>query len=122
MGAEACKSCHADVYDSWLETAHASAFATLAEQDAWDDPECLGCHTTRQTPKVPLADVNVPPEMWNVQCEACHGMGTKHRRDGTMKTVPESVCLKCHTPEWSPEWDYQEAVERIDHGKDEGID
>ena len=65
---------------------------------------------------------DVKPELWNVQCEACHGMGTKHVRDGTMRPVPESVCLSCHTPEWTPEWDYAEAVKLINHGKDEELD
>jgi len=60
--------------------------------------------------------------MWNVQCEACHGMGTKHARDGTMKPVTESVCLECHTPEWTPNWNYAEALEKISHGKDWRLD
>jgi hypothetical protein len=103
MGSESCRNCHEDVYASWLETAHASAFATLAEQDAWDNPECLGCHTTRQTPKVPVADVNVPPEMWNVQCEECHGSGLDHARDGSYVTGGESMCRRCHDTKFRPE-------------------
>jgi hypothetical protein len=39
-----------------------------------------------------------------------------------MKPVPESVCLRCHTPKWSPHWNYAEAVKKIDHGKDGSLD
>jgi hypothetical protein len=39
-----------------------------------------------------------------------------------MRTVPESVCLRCHTPEWTPNWNYEEALKRIDHGRNEGLD
>ncbi len=46
MGAESCKQCHQPTYDGWLATPHAQAFAALAEADAWDDPECVGCHIT----------------------------------------------------------------------------
>jgi hypothetical protein len=122
LGWETCKACHGKIHDRWSQDPHARAFATLAEGDKWNDPACLPCHTTGYEVAAETDSTDVRPEMWNVQCEACHGMGTKHRRDGTMRPVPESVCLRCHTPEWSPEWDYQEALEKIDHGKDEGID
>lgn len=122
LGWETCKACHAAIYEKWSQEPHARAFATLAEGDKWNDPACLPCHTTGYEVAAAKDSSDVRPEMWNVQCEACHGMGTKHRRDGTMRTVPESVCLKCHTPEWTPNWDYEEALKHIDHGRDEGID
>jgi hypothetical protein len=39
-----------------------------------------------------------------------------------MRVVSEMVCLRCHTPEWSPDWDYEAALTLIDHGKDEVVD
>src|SRR5262249_3446692 len=38
----------------------------------------------------------------NVACEACHGPGQAHaqaadKTEGTVRAVPETVCLGCHT-------------------------
>jgi hypothetical protein len=106
FGAESCKSCHQGVYDSWMQTPHATAFARLAEADAWDNPECVGCHVTGISDKHYVVDVNVSPETWNVQCEECHGLAVHHARDGSYVTQGEATCRKCHDPENSPEFDY----------------
>jgi hypothetical protein len=107
FGAESCKSCHSETYDRWMETPHATAFATLAEADAWDNPDCIGCHVTGVDNKTFVADVNIAPEVWNVQCEECHGSGTHHARDGSYLTDGEATCRKCHDPSNSPEFDYK---------------
>jgi 2',3'-cyclic-nucleotide 2'-phosphodiesterase (5'-nucleotidase family) len=107
LGAESCKSCHQPTYDSWLKTPHAEAFSALAEQDAWDDPECVGCHVTGQTDKHHAAEANVAPERWNVQCEECHGSGLAHARDGSYVTSGEATCLKCHDTQNSPEFEFK---------------
>jgi hypothetical protein len=106
FGAESCRSCHEPVYQSWMNTPHANAFARLAEADAWDNPECIGCHVTGVQEKHYVSDVNVPPETWNVQCEECHGSGVNHARDGTYLGAGEATCIKCHDPQNSPEFDY----------------
>jgi len=107
LGAESCKGCHSDLYDRWMETPHATAFATLAEADAWDDPDCIGCHVTGVEDKTFVADVNIAPEVWNVQCEECHGAGVHHARDGSYLTDGEATCRRCHDPSNSPEFDYK---------------
>ncbi len=119
LGWQTCKVCHPAIYERWANTPHAKAFATLAEGDKWHDPSCLICHTTGYELESKKDSTDVRPELWNVQCEACHGVGTKHSRDGRMKIVTESVCLRCHTPEWSPHWNFKEALKKIDHGKNE---
>ncbi len=106
LGAESCKSCHLPEFESWQQTPHATAFATLAEADAWDDPKCVGCHVTGVADKHYVADANLPPEVWNVQCEECHGIGFQHARDGSFLGAGESTCRRCHDPENSPEFDY----------------
>ena len=106
LGAESCKNCHTPEYEAWSQTPHATAFATLAEADAWDDPQCVGCHVTGLADKRHVVDANLPPEVWNVQCEECHGIGFQHARDGSYLGAGESTCRRCHDPENSPEFDY----------------
>jgi hypothetical protein len=119
LGWETCKACHGKIYERWAQDPHSRAFATLAEDDKWNDASCLPCHTTGYEVAALKDSSDVKPEMWNVQCEACHGMGTHHTRDGSMRPVSESVCLRCHTPEWSPDWNFEEALKKISHGRDE---
>ena len=107
MGAESCKSCHQAEYDAWLQTPHATAFATLAEADAWDDPECVGCHVTGVADKHHIGDPNISPDVWNVQCEECHGAASEHARDGTYLGSGESTCKRCHDAQNSPNFDYE---------------
>jgi len=118
LGWENCKMCHEAIYDKWSTTPHAKAFETLAKDDKWNDVSCLPCHTTGYEAAASKDSIDVKPEMWNVQCEACHGMGTKHQRGGMAATVSETSCRTCHTPEWSPNFNYTEALKKIDHGPD----
>ncbi len=59
IGAEQCKLCHRDVYQSWAKTPHARTPEWLSTSS----PDCLPCHAT--------GDMLVP----SIQCEACHGPG-----------------------------------------------
>jgi hypothetical protein len=118
LGWETCKVCHAAIYEKWSTDPHSKAFATLAEGDEWNDAACLPCHTTGYELAARKDSTDVRPEMWNVQCEACHGMGTSHQRGGMAQPVTEEVCRRCHTPEWSPHFDFADALKKIDHGRD----
>lgn len=118
LGWETCKTCHGAIYEKWSVDPHSRAFATLAEDDKWNDPACLPCHTTGYEVAAKKDSTDVRPEMWNVQCEACHGKGTHHQRGDPASAVTEQVCLRCHTPEWTPHFDFAEAWKKIDHGKD----
>jgi hypothetical protein len=118
----ACKRCHEDIYQLWVETPHAHAYESLAEKGMERDNDCLSCHTTgfgKATGYVPppmpaSADAGPPkqppgtPDLRNVQCEACHGMGTYHQRDeGDFLKVTNAECMSCHDPENSPDFDYK---------------
>lgn len=60
VGAEQCKLCHRDVYESWRRTPHSSTGTVDIDGDA----SCNACHTT-----------DVETRRRGVQCEACHGAG-----------------------------------------------
>jgi hypothetical protein len=110
-----CRKCHAEAFDSWAMTAHASAYATIAETDQWNDPDCLMCHTTGYGQMSDAESGMIEPKYWNVQCESCHGMGTGHSRGKEVAKVPEHVCLECHNQSNSPEFDYASYLEHVLH-------
>ena len=60
VGAEQCKLCHRDIYDSWRRTPHASTGTVDLDGEA----RCNTCHAT-----------DVSTRRRGVQCEACHGAG-----------------------------------------------
>lgn len=119
LGVSTCGRCHAETVAQWRHTAHAHAMQTLAQEGKETDPACIGCHVTvgetwadaGGAPAVP------DPALFDVQCEACHGPGNKHRRGTGMNRVAEEVCRGCHTQEWSPEWDYPAALEKVKHSR-----
>jgi len=115
VGLESCMKCHAGVYESWAETVHAQAYATIAETDQWNDPDCLLCHTTGYGQMSDRESGMIEPRFWNVQCEACHGRGTEHSRAAGAAAVPEHVCTECHNQSNSPEFDYETYLEHGVH-------
>ncbi len=104
VGSETCSMCHSDVYDSWAETAHAKSIKVLEAKAEADNEECLACHTT---------GLGTNASEKAVSCESCHGPGGDHvAAGGDASTIEkindESLCLKCHTDEWSPDFDFEE--------------
>jgi hypothetical protein len=115
----ACALCHAKQKEQYDTTSHAFALATLERKGRERDPYCLGCHST---------GFDVPGGTRNLQtaiqyfgptgCESCHGPSVTHVRGqtkkGTSRLVPETVCLRCHRNEHSPEpFDYVAGLKEI---------
>ena len=105
-----CRDCHKEAYALWQSTPHGRAWRTLDDAEKTFDAECVGCHVTGwQKPGGSVLGKVVGRE--NVQCEACHGPGSKHVETGgdeheTRRLVPEEVCRGCHHPHHSPTFDY----------------
>lgn len=94
--ADACKSCHADIYESWSKTKHSRTIDRLSSSE--QQQECVVCHSTGGTGRLEVEGKFVNR---NVQCEACHGGSAAHAADptnheGLMKTPPARVCEACH--------------------------
>jgi len=111
----ACMSCHADAWQAYLNSPHRSAFATIRNKGQTFEPECLSCHTTGYQYKNGYSDEPPYNKLANVQCEACHGYGTQHARDGRWALQAKDSCTVCHDQENSPEFDYATYWEKIKH-------
>ncbi|HSJ23111.1 MAG TPA: cytochrome c3 family protein [Longimicrobiales bacterium] len=117
-----CGNCHIGKQREWEETAHADAWATLAQSGAMQ-PLCQECHTVSSRGNV----VATPSVGWpatqnaryrDVQCEACHGPGLLHVMNpdarGNRPLAPVAVaadpawgCGQCHSGAHRPyaeEW------------------
>ena len=77
VGDEVCATCHADARDVWARTPHATAYATLQKSSKEFNLDCVSCHVTGY--EMPGGStVTHVEKLKNVQCEACHGPGSKH--------------------------------------------
>lgn len=117
LGVAKCAECHQPFVESWGKTRHARAFASLRQAGKGADPECIACHTVGFGEKGGFYTIETTPELANVQCEECHGPDREHIEDFSrpMKPVSESVCLKCHKKDNSPDFDYERYLEKIRH-------
>jgi hypothetical protein len=102
VGIDVCSSCHAAARAVWNGTRHAHAYETLSTQFKEYNLECVGCHVTGyQRPGG--SEVAHVAGLQDVQCEVCHGPGSRHAQNPTDRTriiaSPEpSSCLACHHP------------------------
>jgi hypothetical protein len=140
VGNSKCKTCHNTekrgmIHDSWAKTKHATAYATLANEesqkiakekgikDAQADAKCLKCHVTGYGQ--PTGDKYSVEE--GVGCEACHGAAEGYvMKHATNKKLAmelglvepdEKLCVACHNEE-SPtyqEFVFKEAYKLIEH-------
>jgi hypothetical protein len=118
LGEPNCRRCHAQEYQELQDSPHARAFATLVKEQGDSKPECLRCHVTGYGQPGGFVSRAATPDLVNVQCESCHGMGTRHDEmvAGTL-TVGPSACVTCHDKEQSPDFQYDQALAKINHWK-----
>ncbi len=119
LGTDACKRCHLQEYDSFMESAHAHALVSLEKEYEENNPDCVACHVTGWgKPGGYGLDKRNRDLLKHVQCEACHGYGTAHQRDESIDTAAaemEASCLTCHDEENSPEFDFNSYWQKIAH-------
>ena len=102
LGVEACATCHPAPRDVWMSTSHSHAYATLSRQLKELNLECVGCHVTGYEQPGGSTVTHVD-KLENVQCEVCHGPGSRHVQNPTDRTriiasPSTSKCLECHHP------------------------
>jgi hypothetical protein len=119
VGVDTCKTCHQQAYDVWkgavVESAakdkngkpivrkmgHTRAWLTLEHDHKTGDRACIGCHSTGFMEPGGYCRVKDVDFRRNVQCEVCHGPGSRHVEAGgdpefIRRQVPESTCRTCH--------------------------
>ena len=93
VGEAKCKKCHFKEHSTWRKSKdykHAVAFenmkAHLKSPDQKDSQGrlCVGCHTTgaHHPDRGGFKDLATSEHLTGVQCEACHGPGSKHVEAG----------------------------------------
>jgi 2',3'-cyclic-nucleotide 2'-phosphodiesterase (5'-nucleotidase family) len=136
VGAESCRACHAEAYAVFAATKHHGAQARVQAQDPKraDLAECTRCHVTGFGYTSGFRDLQTTPHLGEVSCEACHGVGGEHVRRklqgdtsvrgyGLLPGFPaswEPVCVSCHDPSNSPDFDFRAYLRKIKHWKDRG--
>lgn len=125
VGEAKCKKCHLKVHRGWKKQKHFAAWENLPAEfrDASkkDDQgrSCISCHTTGygQGDRGGFTDVEKSAHLLGVQCEACHGPGSKHvvaagaimkEKRKEFKAGEKSfiqpktaACANCHNPHLS---------------------
>jgi predicted metal-binding protein len=128
VGAEACFSCHPTQYRRWQDSRHARALASLNENHHQDNPGCIRCHSTGYGEEGGFDQNEQSLLLAGVQCEACHGRASRHLKDVNQRGWSEitacvdcqikSICMVCHTPKHSPEFDFEKYLNQIRCGTD----
>ena len=86
VGEKSCKKCHLKQHRGWKKMAHAKAWEQLPAKyhdPAQKDDEgrsCISCHVTGfgKGDLDGFVDAEKSAHLMGVQCEACHGPGSKH--------------------------------------------
>jgi len=116
VGVGSCAQCHAEAAVFWAQTRHAHAYETLVAVKKQYSLDCISCHVTGwQQPggvcRIDRTAVGSPGVAkrgvgrQDVQCEDCHGPGSLHADDPSVRLraeVPEQWCRRCHEPANSP--------------------
>lgn len=117
VGGEVCARCHADEAKQWATTAHARAFDTLVRDQKENVADCVPCHVVGFKEPGGYVTAQSSPQMTHVQCESCHGMGTKHEAYAAKRRpVGEDTCVRCHNAANDPDFDYAAALPKVLHG------
>jgi peroxiredoxin len=122
VGADACRSCHAEQYRHWQSTAHAGL---------QPDSDAAVGKLYRFVTGI-NAEGGYPTEgRTGVQCEACHGPGERHIQQPEAKghgfivglgaecpsCVVEQICRTCHGAQDDPDFDFDRAINPVRHPK-----
>lgn len=104
VGAETCKTCHAEIYAGWEKTPHWKT--TLNKEGGPSKQGCEGCHGPGKAHVDGGGDVtkiftfkNVSTKTISDRCLTCHAGGTEHMHAiNSVHTQSDVSCISCHSP------------------------
>ncbi len=109
VGVDRCLDCHEEVQAFWAADRHHEAWKTLVDQKKTFDAECVSCHVTGYG-KAGGSILGKTAGREDVQCEACHGPGSKHAASEDVADIeahpPQAVCEGCHNAHHSPSFEF----------------
>lgn len=118
VGVDVCSTCHQEERAFWNSTPHARAYETLLKDHKQFNLDCVSCHVTGYD-QPGGSTVTFVDDLKAVQCENCHGPGSRHVTDPAnrelIQTVPsQDLCPTCHHPPHVEEdWTVTEAWPHI---------
>lgn len=120
VGDQSCGPCHPTVSATWKKTRHARAYASLQAKCKDYCPDCLPCHVTgsQEHDKQGFISPSATPNLFNIQCEECHGPAKQHLLDPQKPyglKIEASTCTICHTANTDPEFSFEEDLNLVSH-------
>ncbi len=119
VGIDVCSNCHLEERAFWDKTGHAGAYETLSSQHKEFNLDCVSCHVTGYE-KPGGSTVTHVEKFTDVQCEVCHGPGSKHvENPADLELIkiapPRSLCASSchHPPHVGSDWSVDEAWPHI---------
>jgi hypothetical protein len=121
LGAELCARCHQAETEQWKTTSHSLAWNTLVDQKKDTDESCIACHVVGYKQNGGYQTNADVPRLANVQCENCHGMGTRHEAFATRtRSVTKETCMSCHNAQQDPSFNFEQEMARVAHTNTSG--
>jgi len=120
LGAELCIRCHQDEGEQWKTTSHSVAWQTLIDVKKDATPDCIPCHVVGFQQAGGYQNQTDVPRLVHVQCENCHGMGTKYEAYATQREVTQETCIGCHHGENDPAFSWEKKLPMIAHSNRSG--
>ena len=105
-----CRLCHRDFFMGRKKDAHEHSFKKSIGSKFSKEPRCLMCHSTGYDVKSGFTTIRETPKLANVQCEGCHGPGSKHNemnaKGGFLAGTDNparimKMCKACHNGRWN---------------------
>lgn len=119
VGVDACSNCHVEERAFWDKSPHAGAYETLSSQHKEFNLDCVSCHVTGYE-KAGGSTVTHVENLTDVQCEVCHGPGSRHVENPADEsliqlTPSRSLCASSchHPPHVGSDWTVEEAWPKI---------
>ena len=113
VGDGKCVGCHKPAMALWKKTVHAKAWRTLVEGGKQHDYKCVSCHVTGYG-EVGGSSLGHTDRLRDVQCETCHGPGSKHVAEEGLEDppavhlkTPATTCTVCHNEQHSDTFQYE---------------